>query len=491
MKAEGTYSACDLAQLTPLFMPWQERDGSLCPPFGAPALRLSYALAVTAYDLDMQPWREAGWYDFSYLVDNTLLSGAALNAKGTFGAISAYYQHLAHARIVRDNPISQLRGVLRQKETSDTCKAIVMMHGMPDGRYLVAIGFMGTGKRIYDWISNFRMEEEEGAHRGFLQLTREFEENLDKIQFPRAAKELGLEHLTLLNILERCKKPGSPFHIWMAGHSQGGAVMQLFAYRQIQKGFLRQNLIGYGFAAPSAVYGPLTLDVAGVPLYHIISTDDLVPRIGAAYHIGRCMIYAPDDRMRSACYGNAEESPLFRAMCLHLSSIRDSRGTLLWLITFMTVLDEMPENEVAAVVGTLGGKLLFEKMMGLFGGQMDKLIRAAEKHLEKTYLSIYNEAKIPWGMVQMQRQHIEALIEMEGISAFLKTFLAALSLPHQLKTKKEDRVSAYSYIVNEGCERLHERVWHPCAPYQAVHRNINRRRVFTRTSNRYSQRRTG
>lgn len=39
-------------------------------------------------------------------------------------------------------------------------------------------------------------------------------------------------------------------------HSQGGAVMQVWVYhKMLEDGVLPQNLLGYGFASPSALEG--------------------------------------------------------------------------------------------------------------------------------------------------------------------------------------------------------------------------------------------
>ena len=89
----------------------------------------------------------------------------------------------------------------------------------------------GTGKRFYDWISNFRFTTEEGFHKGFYQLCTYFEEAQKASCFPPTAQALGLEKLTLGEVLSEMKSLSSRFRLWMAGHSQGGAVMQVFCHR--------------------------------------------------------------------------------------------------------------------------------------------------------------------------------------------------------------------------------------------------------------------
>ena len=130
MPVFGRYTGYDLNSLTPLCMPWKDINGLLQPVFSHDAALLSLELAATAYDMETENWEKAGWRDFSYQIDNKLLTGPAVNREGEGrmdGVISDYYQQLAKSRLKRQNPISQLMGTLRQREGSDTCKAIVML----------------------------------------------------------------------------------------------------------------------------------------------------------------------------------------------------------------------------------------------------------------------------------------------------------------------------------------------------------------------------
>lgn len=466
MTVKGRCTGCDLANVTPLTMPWREVNGMLQPVFSQGASQLSLELSAAAYDLDVDSWRNAGWHDFSYLVDNTLLTGQAINGMGKMGAFDDYFRYLAHARIQRNNPISQIRGALRQRESSDTCKALIMLHDAPGNRFIVAIGFMGTGKRIYDWFSNFRLEKEESVHKGFLQLIREFEENLDKIQFPETAAVLGFRQLTLFDILERCRKPGSPFHIWLAGHSQGGALVQLAAYREINRGLLRQNLIGYGFASPSVLYDPPKMDTAGIPVFHVINGDDLAPRLGARMHIGKCMVYLPDDLMRKECYQDAWKDTLFMEMIYHFRGIRDARTGLLWMIAFFHALEALPDAETVTVLSNMLGKLLPERLINLLGGKMDQFLRFSIRHMEHTYLQICDDSTIPQGQIELLCKQISLLIEKRGVREFVKVLLQVFSVPHKLRSADSQAGTAsYQYIVNKKYHQLQKRIWGGASPY--------------------------
>lgn len=467
MEVKGRFTGRDLSNIMPLSMPWMEIDGQMRPEFSHAAAQLSLELAATAYDLKMDDWRAAGWRDFSYQVDNTLLTGAAVNgggsSRGIGGAISDYFRRLAQARMTRQNPISQIRGALRQREGSDTCKALVMIHHAPGDRYVVAIGFMGTGKRIYDWFSNFRLAEENGMHRGFLQLTQEFEEKCGAISFPETAREMGLEKLTLSDIFDRCRRPGSPFRIWMAGHSQGAAVMQLAAFREIRRGLLRQNLIGFGFASPSVVYQNPGCDISGFPLYHIINADDMTPRVGASLHIGRCRVFWPDEEMRQACYRAVWNDPPFRAMLAMVRSFRDTKDALLWMMALLRALEDLPDAESAAVLTGMVGRMIPERLLTALGGRLDQLIRMLIQKTEQGYMQLSGELQAPPGTVLRLRLRIHDLIDHYGAKIFVRAFLQSLSFPHKLRgTDLEKGVSSYQYIVNQRFAALHQTIW--CGP---------------------------
>lgn len=457
MSGIGRFTGCDLSSLMPLCMPWEENFGLAQPVFSREAALLSFELAASAYDLNLDAWREAGWRDFSFQVDNTLLTGQNVNGApgGGLGAvISDYFQYLARARLKRINPISQLRGALRQREGSDTCKAVVMLHPLPGGRYMVAVGFMGTGKRIYDWFSNFRLNREEGMHAGFLQLTKEFEKNAGEICFPETAQELKLNKLTLADVLAECRRPGSRFRLWMAGHSQGGAIMQLYAYREIRRGFLRQNMIGYGFASPSAVYARMNCDVGSFPLLHILNADDIFPRMGAALHIGRCRVMYPDGKMRAACFQAAWQDDLFRQVHRLLRGVTDSGEAFLLVWAMLLALEDVPADSAMAALNGLAGSLVPEMLLSVLDSRREDILQALSRRAAQGYRLATEGREPPEGIMRVLRGRIAALILRYGGAKFAKTALSCLGACHRLQ-------GPYQYIVTQRFGDLKQRLWQP------------------------------
>ena len=464
MAATGHYIGCDLSDVTPLCAPWENANGVFFPPLSRSAALLSFELAASAYDMNLDSWREAGWRDFSYQIDNALYTGPSLNkpaGSGIGSVISDYLHHLAQARLNRLNPISQIRGALRQRESSDTCKAIIMLHPAPNGRRIVAIGFMGTGKRIYDWFSNFRLSAEEGVHSGFLQLTREFENRCDEISFSETAKELGLERLTLRDILEECRRPQSRFQLWLAGHSQGGAVMQLFALRLIRDGTLKQNLLGYSFASPSTVYEHPAFDLGSIPLYHIINADDIFPRMGASFHAGRCLIMDPDQEMRRVCYGNAGKEPLFRTVHGVLRRVTNSPRAFIVTTAMLQALEELPPEDAMAVLNGLIRQIIPERLLGPLGNRREDILQALTRRTAQGYEMASGEKEMSADQLYILRRRIVGLISLYGPKAFSAVVLSALSFPHKLRgIYPGNRLAPYQYIVTERFNDLRQAVWH-------------------------------
>ena len=467
MSISGQYTGFDLSDTTPLCMPWKEMDGLLQPAFSRELAMLSLELSAAAYDMDTDSWQKAGWRDFSYQVDNKLLTGQSVNASEGGGRVdglmSEYYQQLARMRLKRKNPISQIRGTLRQRDGSDTCKALVMLHPLWSGQYLVAVGFMGTGKRVYDWISNFRVSRAYPVHEGFLQLTEQFEENCGAIQFPETAKELGLEKLTLSDILKECRRPTSRFRIWLSGHSQGGAIMQLFAYRAILDGVLRQNIIGVSFASPSVLYDHPPCELTVFPLYHVISADDVFPRTGALLHVGRCRVFYPDERMRAQCYGSKGESEAFRALLALTRNVTDSGGAFLTLLAMLLAIQDTAQGETVATLNKLIGSLLPERVLSAVSERGDDLLRSLIQTVKRRYTLASGNEEPPSRTLSALKYRISLLLKEYAGREFTLAFLSALALPHKLcGSAGTNAVASYQYIVTERFDELKSKTW--CAP---------------------------
>lgn len=462
----GPITHCDLARLSSLTLPFEgDSFFRMRPPFSREAAELSLELAQMTYTLDLEPWEQAGWNDFSIQIDNSLKSGIsrsdAASGEAMRRIVDAWKLGAAKAALNARNPVSQVLSALRQRERSDTIKAVCMAHPGDNGQTVVAIGFMGTGKRMYDWISNLRFSTEEGFHRGFYQLCTFFEESVEQIVFPATAARLGLEKLTLGDILSDMRSLRSPYRLWMAGHSQGGAVMQVFASRLIhQWGVQPQNMVGYGFASPTAATGRLLYDPAGYPLYHLLNSDDLVPRMGGLLHLGLGMEYPADNALREAAYGLDSlgiNEEAYRRLTPYRDAMQDTGSVLTILYAFLAALREhMEESEP-------GRRLEQQRLLSWIGRALSFAGEKASDGLDWALLRIREgyedlmQASLPTQRIHSLIDEFRTLFREVPLRRILSAIAAHGEPPHHIMREKQP--GAYAWIVANGLNRLRPFVW--------------------------------
>ncbi|MBP3636580.1 MAG: hypothetical protein J6K13_03385 [Clostridia bacterium] len=455
----------DLSNVTPLMGAWESDPwGKLRPPLSVEAVQMSAMLAKATYSMDVQRWLQAGWRDVTIQVDGDLTDGIESSEKSPVQKLaSAWKMYRVRQRIKGTNPLEQVFGALRQREKSDTGKALVMIHPAPLGRYVVAISFMGTGGRLHDWFSNFRMTSEGGVHKGFLQLTQQFEDNEEDIDFPETAQELGLEKLTLGHILQEMKHPNSRFVLWLSGHSQGAAVMQVYTHRKIMEdGVLPRNMVGYGFAAPSVMTGLAVDDPAAYPLYHVQNSEDLVPRMGAEVHLGMCLVYPTTEALRRRCYtwdtdeASCRNRQLLARVLRHMT---DTPSSIEVTMAYLNVLGGYTSGDMVEALGALGARLPVKSLAAAADERVDALLRTASRHMASAYASIAGKPMDMARVAEYQAEISEIIGEI-GLKAYSAALLEWLNQPHRIscRTEAEDD-SPYMYIALNGMDDLVPMIW--------------------------------
>lgn len=464
----GPITGCDLYRLGSLTRPLAlDAFGYLRPAFSPEAARLSLELAAMTYTLSLEPWMAAGWDDFSIQIDDQLQSGLVVphSASGQHmqDILSARRMRRMQAALKERNPISQVISAMRQRERSDTIKAVCMAHPLPQGKWMITIGFMGTGKRFYDWFSNLRFTTQGGFHKGFHQLCDCFENGLDEIVFPRTAASLGLEKLTLGDVLSELQSPNSRFRLWMAGHSQGSAVMQIFTYRLITDWrVLPQNMVGYGFASPTVVTGLPVADPAAYPLIHILNSDDMVTRAGAIAHLGLCLEYPANDELRKAVYdlsdlpADVEAREMLRPF---FQQMTDTPSILLHLSALLICLaQEKGEDGLDAITGRRWSLPFVDKMMLQAGGKAMDWLNLALNANRRGYQDITGHP--------MDSQQLSALCDAfrPVVRALpLRRLMGALAAytmsPHHLNHEPDRTHAPYAWIVQNGLNDLRPFIW--------------------------------
>ena len=195
-------------------------------------------------------------------------------------------------------------------------------------------------------------------------------------------------------MLSELQSPNSRFRLWMAGHSQGSAVMQIFTYRLITDWrVLPQNMVGYGFASPTVVTGLPVADPAAYPLIHILNSDDMVTRAGAIAHLGLCLEYPANDELRKAVYdlsdlpADVEAREMLRPF---FQQMTDTPSILLHLSALLICLaQEKGEDGLDAITGRRWSLPFVDKMMLQAGGKaMDWLNLALMDYYGKDRITV-------------------------------------------------------------------------------------------------------
>jgi len=467
--SQGPLTGVSLADVRRLRQPPNADPSSqLWPRPNETAIRLSLELAYLTYTLELEPWLHSGWTDVSIQVDNHLESGVTVgeseNAQSErFHALMNRLRLMrARLEMKERNPVAQLMGALRQRESSDTVKAVTMLHPVGSGHYVVAIGFMGTGTRFYDWVSNLRFTSQEGFHKGFYQLAQFFEQSADRIFFPNAAAALGVPSLTLRAVLGEMRSPDSRFSLWMAGHSQGAAVMQIFCHSLLDGwGVLPRHVVGYGFASPTVAVGGLSRNPADYPLFHVINSDDLVPLVGALNHLGTGLYYPADEALRNAAYGWADtprERTLLSAAETLLGHVTDTPSMLAALAALLeTISEEKTEESLRTLMDKPWSIAPLDKAFGYAGGKTLQTIARMGRYLRVAYRSVSGR-RVDEHTVDTLKDEMRPVVRAFTVHELASALNLRMRSPHTLR-RSTGETGAYEYIVRRGLAALRPFIW--------------------------------
>ncbi len=248
----------------------------------------SLAFSKASYNMHIKPFIMDGWLDY------TLIHEGKIRATE-----DDWNSQPSAAR--------QFVSTVRQIVASQSAKAVVMGRPTSDGRAVINITFTGT-KHAPDWLNNIKVGVSNRLHRGFYELASQFDTVMNKIRLDRLAAVLGLEKLTLPDIIAEARKPDSRYKLWITGHSQGGALTQVYiAEFLIARGVLPSHIFGYSFASPSVATTEYCADPGDFPVYNILNDDDFAGRVGSAVRLGVDLHYVPDRDFREANYAGYRE----------------------------------------------------------------------------------------------------------------------------------------------------------------------------------------
>ena len=419
--------------------------------------RYGLELAQLAYDFQTEPWISAGWTDLAIQVDRRLLTGMhTVEKEGDWRQImlNGFLPKLAKRLTVLSNPITQIRGLKDEALLYDTGKAVTMIKPLPDRRFAVAIGFTGTGKRPQDWVSNIRFGHPNRLHIGFEYLAELYEHNAEDITFPAAAGMLGLETLTLGDVLAECRREDSRFTLLVAGHSQGAAVLQVWAYRRFQDGVLPRNLLGIGFACPRVASGMAAEELA-CPLTLFVSHDDVFTRTGLRQHMGRVWAFQPDDAFRSLVYSEGWGQPLFHEVLNLFHDICCIEDGLVMVLGYLAALETVPRKEAGAALGQLINAMMAERWLPMAEDTVGKMLRFMRMAVHRNYHELTGQPA-PEEKVREETIRIQRMFVRHNAQAVTAMMLRTLTLTHSLSGHSLGRedLAPYSYMVVRGFDAL-------------------------------------
>ena len=418
--------------------------GCLLPRSGRIAkdtLQLSLRLSKLAYDMDIAPYLDAGWQDISFQVDDLLLT----DFKSRKSILQAAAK--AKSRMEKLDPISQYRGFKRQKEELDTCKAVVLSKQTGDIT-LIVIAFTGTTRRMYEWLGNLRVEEEDGFHAGFLQLTKVFEENAGKITFPSIQK-------TLANVIDEMRAGSSRYRLFVTGHSQGAALTQIYLYRLMQSGVPAEKMQGVGFASPCVCMERSVQLAANYPIIHVINADDVIARIGGRMHIGMCHVLPPSGDFRRACYGPRADLPVMREMLALLHDVRSTPQALLLGMALTESLAQLPASESEEIWGAVMRSYLPDVFVQRLRGYAQRIMRSANRRLQMKYEKTAGAVKTE--ELAVYRGKWADCIANFGAKESIAALMDVLARPHALAESGHTR--AYQLLTEEFDRQLVSCMW--------------------------------
>lgn len=410
-------------------------------------------LAQLAYDFQTEPWISAGWTDIAIQVDRRLLSGISAPEEGgdwRTMVINGLVPRVARRLRMMSNPITQVRGLKNESLLYDTGKAITLLKPLPGGRFAVAIGFSGTGRRPQDWVSNTRFGHPDKLHAGFEYLSELYHGNAEEILFPTAAKALKKESLSLRDVIAECHREDSRFTLVLSGHSQGAAVLQVWTYKRLQEGMKEPNIKGMGFACPMVASG-MDASQRACPLALFVNTDDIFTRVGLREHLGRVWAFTPDAAFRRQSYGKAWEDPFIREMLGILNHVRDIDQALITMLGFLEALETVPRKEAGVALAHFIHAIMAPKWLPLAEDTVAKILRFLRMSMRRYYIDLNGQAlqdeAVRESMILSQR-----LLVRHSAPDITAAFLSTLTLTHSLcgQTPGQEDLAPYCYMATRA-----------------------------------------
>ncbi len=465
----GPLTYTNLADLSVFFRDAQpDAFGTARVPFSPPLARMSAELAANVYDLNVAPWIRSGFTDCTFVIEDRVVP-LDRDSDSKLAAIEAEWKRRRARSLIRGvRPIGDLVRAARQFFVTDMNKSVVMARVAPDGQVVIAISFIGTTQKFFDWFSNFKMHPEVGMHYGFLELARQFDAQAPRVLLPALAAASGRDTYTLADAMLEAKRPGSRITFWISGHSQGGALVQTYTHLLIGRGIDPSRIHAYSFAAPTVSAAGGGFDPKGYPIYNIVNLDDSVPRVGSQIRLGVDCLYAPDDAFRDAHYRVDDTlRPAFDRMLYIGDEVRSTTEAVCWGIAVMRMLRQIEsDDDAAAFFAEIVPHLSTFRRMGL---ELDGIAQYVQGKLED---QLRGMTGMPPDVALIGRYEDMMRVAAAEFTPKLAAHAMTRRLwaPHRIgpDKKDEDFVPPYIAIVRRYLNDLEQGVWLSDPPPRCV-----------------------
>lgn len=448
-------SATDVFFKKPTLDAW----GVMRVPFLPGLARMSAELTADGYDLDIKPWQNAGWEDCTFIVEDRILALDREDDSRMAALEGEWRRRRAKSLIQGSSPINDMLRAIRQLMVTDMGKCIVMTKAAPSGKAVVAISFIGTTEKYFDWFSNFKFKHNTGMHHGFLELARGFEAQSTRIMLPKLATLLGEETFTLADAVLEAKKEDSRISLWLSGHSQGGAIVQTYSHLLMSQGVLPERIHGYTFAAPSVAACDSGIEPKRYPIYNIVNTDDIVPRVGAQLRLGMDMIFYPTDAFRKRHYRVQEEEwELFSRALFAASKVQTTDEAVTWFVAFTRLARTLEsKGDEKTLLEEMLPRVWLLKRVNL---SVDEIADYVETKLCSQHETLTGEP-VNEELCREYTESMQIMLWEYGTKPLSRVLMKTMGAPHRMRPDKHDDMfePPYIAIVRRHLSECAQGVW--------------------------------
>lgn len=453
--------------------PW----GRMRVPFSPALARMGAEFSAASYKLSIAPFLRAGWTDVNFLLDDRAFSlGEALGEHRWQHHLESEWKLLRAQQWLRvPQPVGDVIRVRQQAQQPDASKTVLMARALDNKHAIIAVTFIGTTQRLFDWFCNFKLHVEEGMHHGFLSLARRFLSYADQISFPETAMRLGMDRLTLADALLEATRPDSRILLFLTGHSQGGAVVQTTVHRMREMGVLDANLSAYTYAAPKVAALGAVADPADYPIHNLVNSDDFVPVLGAQLRLGLDWIYEPTDAFRALCYGwpPPHQNAVLDATRALFANAPNSETVMAYMIALLRLMEDMPDRSQAlAILRRTIDRYPFFKQVSQFAERyLEQGLSRSLRWLERGYQQFTGQALDKRKIARMQADWLSFYQQAGSFDIALDGLRTALYGPHMIAVSRSISTPSYLFMVRSCLPDLSCGAWQPDAPARCTDPN--------------------